>query len=139
MDQLVLFNPLGLILILLHHWCISQFTFLSPTGHLPSPENLHINVSVNSSTIRWKPPYSSLNSDTIQVDPHITQYTVYITDNYIGNSISKQNVTETEYIINNQDDRLCPMYQVSAWNAGGEGDLSDPVQESTPRGNLNTN
>ena len=68
------------------------------------------------------------------MDPHITQYTVYITDNYTGNSISKQNVTETEYIINNQDDGLCPMYQVSAWNAGGEGELSEPVQERTPQG-----
>ena len=70
------------------------------------------------------------------MDPHITHYTVYITDNYTGNSISKQNVTETQYIINNQDDRLCPMYLVSAWNAGGEGELSEPVQESIPLGNL---
>ena len=77
-----------------------------------------------------------MNNDTINVDPHVTQYTVYITDNYTGNSISKQNVTETQYIINNQDDRPCLMYQVSAWNAGGEGELSQPVQESIPRGNL---
>ena len=26
------------------------------------------------------------------------------------------------------------MYQVSAWNAGGEGELSEPVQESAPQG-----
>ena len=68
------------------------------------------------------------------MDPHITQYTVYITDNYTGNSIVKKNVTETQYIYNIQDDDLCPMYQVSAWNAGGEGKLSEPVQDSMPQG-----
>ena len=26
------------------------------------------------------------------------------------------------------------MYQVSAWNVGGEGELSEPVLESTPQG-----
>ena len=25
---------------------------------------------------------------------------------------------------------------VSVWNAGGDGELSEPVQESTPQGNL---
>ena len=25
-------------------------------------------------------------------------------------------------------------YQVSGWNAGGEGELSEPVQESSPQG-----
>ena len=70
----------------------------------------------------------------MHVDPHITQYTVNITDNYTGNSIVKENVTETQYTPNIQQDGLCPMYQVSAWNAGGEGKLSEPVQESTPRG-----
>ena len=76
-----------------------------------------------------------MNNDTIHVDPHITQYTVYVTDNYTGNIIVKENVTETQFIItsNIQDDSLCPMYQVSAWNAGGEGELSEPV-DSTPQG-----
>ena len=68
------------------------------------------------------------------MDPHVTQYTVYITDNYTGNSIVKENVTETQYIYNFQDDDLCPTYRISAWNAGGEGELSEPVQESSPRG-----
>ena len=101
--------------------------FLSFTGHLSSPESIHINGSVNSSTIQWKPPYSSLNSDIIHVDAHITQYTVYITDNYAGNVV-KVNVTETRFTFS---DDLCPMYQVSAWNAGGEGELSEAVQEHT--------
>ena len=68
------------------------------------------------------------------MDPHITHYTVYITNNYTGNIIVKVNVTETHFTSNNQGNVLCPMYQVSAWNAGGEGELSEPVQESTPQG-----
>ena len=69
-----------------------------------------------------------MSNDNISVDPHITQYTVYITDNYTGNIIVKENVTETQFTFSNQGNILCPMYQVSAWNAGGEGELSEPVQ-----------
>ena len=112
---------------------------VSHTGFLPSPEDVYINDSVNSSNvgpvIEWKPPYSAMNNDTIHVDPHITHYTVYITDNYTGNIIAKENVTETQYtFIIQQDDSLCLMYQVSAWNSGGEGEMSELAQESTPRG-----
>ena len=73
-------------------------------------------------------------SDTIHVDSHITQYTVYITDIYTRNIIVKKNVTETQYTNIQQNDVLCPMYQVSAWNSGGEGELSKPAQDGTPRG-----
>ena len=79
--------------------------------------------------MQWKPPYSSLNSDNIHVDPHITQYTVYITDNYTGISIVNMNITETRFTFNASENDLCPMYQVSAWNAGGESGLSETVQE----------
>ena len=68
------------------------------------------------------------------MDPHITHYTVYITDNITGNIIVKENVTETHYTSFNIQKDICLNYQVSAWNAGGEGDLSEPVQEITPRG-----
>ena len=85
-------------------------------------------------TIEWNPPYHSVNNDVVHVDPHITQYTVYITDIYTGNIIVKENVTETQYNSNIQDDGLCPMYQVSAWNSGGEGELSEPVQDGTTQG-----
>ena len=107
-------------------------------GHLLAPENLYINESVYSSNvasvIEWTPPYSAVSNETVHVDPHITQYTVYITDNYTGNIIVKENVTETQFTFNNQVNVLCPTYRVSAWNAGGEGELSEPVQESTPQG-----
>ena len=43
------------------------------------------------------------------------------------------NKTES-FTLSSKDDDLCPMYQVSAWNAGGEGKLSEPVQDSTPQG-----
>ena len=105
------------------------------TGRLPSPENVHIKEYFNSSTIEWKPPYSARNndSDSIHVDPHITHYTVYITDNYTGNIIVKENVTQFTPNIQLHVG-LCPMYKVSAWNAGGEGELSEPVWDSTPQG-----
>ena len=75
-----------------------------------------------------------MNNDTIHVDPHIIHYTVHITDMYNENIITKRNVTETQFSPNIQGDDLCPMYRVSAWNAGGEGELSAPVQESAPQG-----
>ena len=111
-------------------------TFRSHLGFLPPPENVNINEHLNSSIIEWKPPYSSRNneSDSIHVDHHITQYTVYITDNYTGSIVVKENVIETRFTFSIQDDGLCLMCRVSAWNAGGEGELSEPVHDSTPRG-----
>ena len=105
-------------------------------GRLPSPENVHIKEHFNSSTIEWKPPFSARNneSDIIHVNPHITHYTVYITDNYTRHVV-KENVTETQFTPNIQQvDVMCLTYQISAWNVGGEGELSEPVQESTPQG-----
>ena len=70
------------------------------------------------------------------MDPHITQYSVYITDVYTNKSIKEINVTETGFTFDTLDLDSCPIYQVSAWNVGGEGELSEPVQESTPQGKL---
>ena len=46
------------------------------------------------------------------------------------------NTTETSFTLrdNASNVPLCPMSQVSAWNVGGEGELSEPVQGSTPQG-----
>ena len=110
---------------------------MSLTGHLLAPGNLHINESVASSNIasviEWTPPYSAVSNETVRVDPRITQYTVYITDSYTGDVV-KDNITETQFTFNNQGNVLCPMYRVAAWNSGGEGQLSEPVQNSTPQG-----
>ena len=83
----------------------------------------------------WKPPYNTLNNESavINVDPHITHYTVYIIDTSNGSMIDSVNVTETSFTPTHNVP-LCLMYQVSAWNAGGEGEKSEPVQDSTPRG-----
>ena len=104
-------------------------------GPLPSPENLTLSTQGSSTQLQWKPPYYTLNreSDIIHVDPHITQYTVYISDAYTGRMIESVNTTETSFTPTNNVP-LCPMYQVSAWNAGGEGNRSEPMQESTPQG-----
>ena len=119
------------------HCKLTTSKTLTFTGRLPKPENVHIKEHFNSSTIEWNPPYSAMNneSDTIHVYPHITHYTVYITDNYTGDVV-KVNVRETQYTPNIQqhNNSLCPMYQVSAWNAAGEGELSSPVWDSTPQG-----
>ena len=68
-------------------------------------------------------------SDIIHVDPHIIHYTVYIFDAY-NRSV---NTTETSFTLTHNVP-LCPTYQVSAWNAGGNGELSEPVQDGTPQG-----
>ena len=110
-------------------------------GHLPDPENVTL-ISQNSSTseLQWKPPYHTINqkSDIIHVEPMITQYTVYTIDAYTSRMIGSMNTTVTSVTLNtiSQDDHICPMYQVSAWNVGGEGELSEPLQESTPQGKL---
>jgi len=72
-------------------------------------------------------------SDVIHVDPHIIHYTVYIFDAYNRSMIHSVNTTMTGFTPTHNVP-LCPTYQVSAWNAGGEGELSEPVQESIPQG-----
>ena len=71
------------------------------------------------------------------MDPHITQYTVYTVDNYTGNYTDKVNVTGTSFRGNISDDNpSCPIYRVSAWNSGGEGDMSVPLPGYLPRSEL---
>jgi len=97
------------------------------TGRLPSPENVQINVSL---IIEWDPPYTAINNnDTsiMHVDPHITQYTVYIIDKYTGNYMDKVNVTKETFSRNIPDVHSCPTYGVTAWNSGGEGHMSPPL------------
>ena len=112
----------------------------SLAGSLPSPENVTIS-SQNFSTqnyaatqLQWKPPYYTLNQESavIHVDSHITHYTVYTMEVSNDSMIDSVNVTETSFTLTNI--LPCPMYRVSAWNAGGEGELSESVQESTPQG-----
>ena len=108
----------------------------SLAGLLPSPENVTLNSQNFSATqLHWNPPYYTLNheSGVIHVDPHIMWYEVYIFDAYTGRMMRRVNMTETRFTPTHNVS-LCPMYRVSSWNSGGEGELSEPVQGSTPRG-----
>jgi len=108
------------------------------TGPLPSPENIHINESNSSLVIEWNPPYSVINSESsvVHLDPNVTHYTVYIVDNYTGNYMDKVNVTETSFTRNIPNHHSCPVYRVTAWNSGGEGDMSVPLPGNLPRSKL---
>ena len=77
-----------------------------------------------------------MNNHIIHVDPQITQYTVYITDNHTDYSIVEKNVTRTQFTIGISENVLSPIYQISAWNAVGEGELSEPVHGCIPRSKL---
>ena len=103
-------------------------------GPLPSPDNVTISSQNSSTQLQWKPPYYTLNneSNVIHVDPHITHYTVYTMDVSNDSMIDSVNVTDTSFTPTNI--LLCPIYRVSAWNAGSEGEMSEPVQESRPQG-----
>ena len=120
--------------------CVHEYLWYSLTGPLPSPKNVALSSQRFSvRQLQWQPPYYTMNqgSDIIDVDPHITQYTVYVVDAYTRKMIGNElNTIETNFTIRNiiSDHGLCPMYQVSAWNAGGVGELSEPVYESAPQG-----
>ena len=105
-------------------------------GPLASPDNVTISSQNYAATqLQWKPPYYTLNQESavIHVDSHITHYTVYTMDISNDSMSESVNVTETSFTPTNNIP-LCPMYQISAWNAGGEGELSEPVQDGTPQG-----
>ena len=107
-------------------------------GRLPPPENVTVSSQNSSTQLQWKPPYYTLNnkSDFMYVDPHITHYTVHTIDfQYTRKMIGRPDTKETSFTLSNiQNDYSCPVYQVSAWNAGGESELSEPIQESIPQG-----
>ena len=117
------------------HLLFMQTVIYSFVGPLPLPENVTISSQNSNARLVWKPPYYTLNheSDVIHVDPHITQYTVYIFDAYNRSMIHSVNTTETSFTPTNTLP-LCPMYQVSAWNAGGKSNKSELVQDETPQG-----
>jgi len=41
--------------------------------------------------------------------------------------MERVNVTETSFRRNTPNDNSCPVYRVTAWNSGGEGDMSAPL------------
>jgi len=132
-----------------------HYVFVHFIGRLPPPENVTIR-SKNSTTIHldWNTPYFTRNSlsdavheinnksDVVHVNPHITQYTVYISSS-AGRNITR-NVTEAQYIFRDSlttKNDLCSnfTFSISAWSAGNEGEMSEPVQGSLLHGKFNVN
>ena len=91
--------------------CAQEYLWYSLTGPLPSPEN--VAALKDFQLDKWQPPYYTMNqgSDIIDVDPHITQYTVYTVDAYTRKMIGNElNTTETNITLRNNisDHGLCP-------------------------------
>jgi len=79
-------------------------------------------------------------SDVVHVNPHITQYTVYISSS-TGRNITR-NVTEAQYIFSlTTENDFCSTFafSISAWSAVGEGEMSEPVQRSLLHRKFNVN
>ena len=78
----------------------------------------------NSSAIHlcWDPPFTL---DITNVDPDILRYTVSITNNNTKVT-SERNVTEPEFIFQEEDYDACHVYlfTVRAWNPVGVGEPS---------------
>ena len=108
------------------------------TGLLAPPVALTV-MNTNSSAIKltWTPPFTL---DITDVDPDISNYTVYITNTNTSKNgtvsvtkLDENGVVETEYTFTGlpgEDPDPCPVYQfsVSAWNVVGEGERSGPVE-----------
>ena len=92
------------------------------TGKLTAPADLNVSSTVDIIYLSWTAP-STL--DITDVDPDISNYTVYIIDI----ATSTTNTTHTEYTF------CCPAsfahqsyeFSVSAWNELGEGSRSNPM------------
>ena len=83
--------------------------------------------SVNGNKPSFYPLWQNCVTDWSWLSIDITHYTLYTIDSYTGNYIDKVNVTETSFTRNTTDEQSCPMYYITAWNSGGEGDMSVPV------------
>ena len=117
------FNCSSMIMVIVQNYTI----WSSHAGRLPPPDNVRINGSI----LEWDPPYSVRNneSDILQVDPLVTQYTVNVIDNCTGNIIHEVNVTDRHHTIRSDpsDGDSCLVYGITPWNSGGEGRMSVPV------------
>ena len=75
--------------------------------------------------IEWDPPIlqgAELDHVQIRMNPNILVYSVIIIDNTINETTLAVNVTESNYIFTNYIPCRRYQFQVSAWNAAGEGD-----------------
>ena len=99
-------------------------------GLLPAPSSVSVNdMNTTAIWLSWEAPPTL---DITDVDPDISNYTVYITNTscYTG-IINQTTVLGTEYIFTRPpgEEDPDPWYKfcVSAWNVVGEGERSEPV------------
>ena len=109
----------------------------------PSDTLMVMNTSNGDIKLSWTPPFTL---DITDVDPDISNYTVYITNTNTSNTgtvsvaeLDESGVVETEYTFTGlpgEDPDPCHVYQfsVSAWNVVGEGERSDPMEGYFVRG-----
>lgn len=92
-----------------------------PVGLLAAPGGLIVTKVGNTLNVSWDPPFSLKD---------INFYTVYVRGIQPAASPKEFNVTETHFILNIKDFLRNHKYvfQVSAHNLVGEGNMSDPVQ-----------
>ena len=106
---------------------------LFPIGLLSPPTNVQASRP-NSSAIHlyWDPPFSL---DITNMDPDIPGYIVSITNNNTKVT-SEKNVTEPEFIFQEEDHDPCHVYlfRVRAWNPVGVGEPSDIMDECFGKG-----
>ena len=96
------------------------------TGSLAAPSDLQQQVSVNDGELllNWTAPFSLAGVP-------ILQYTIYVRDYTTGEEYII-NTTATEYTLSKPH---CGIeVSVSAWNAVGEGEKSDPLFYYTKEG-----
>ena len=115
---------------------------LSTESRLPAPSTLIATRSGESNiTIEWEPltldpPFlqgTELDHVHVHMNPNVLIYSVNITDTINGTTLVV-NVTQTSYMFTNSIPCHRYQFQVSAWNAAGEGDRH--VWYSSKRGIL---
>ena len=101
------------------------------TDHLPAPTNLTAtNDSGSTIMIKWDPIIldppvlqgTELDHIRIHMNPNILVYSLNITDTIRGTTVAVKNMTETSYMYTNYSQCRRYQFQVSAWNAAGEGE-----------------
>jgi len=102
-----------------------------PTDHLPAPTNLTAtNDSGSTIMIEWDPVIldppvlqgTELDHIRIHMNPNILVYSLNITDTINGTTLPMKNMTQTSYGFTGYIPCHRYKFQVSAWNAAGEGE-----------------
>ena len=101
----------SVVLLYLASWTIKQCRNYTP-GLLEAPTDVHYTASKDSVIMSWSPPF------TLEGVP-ILHYSVYITSQGVS---EQKNTTETHIALERPS--VSTTYQISAWNAVGEGNAT---------------